>query len=133
MAHVTFFKHQLTNRVEAKRKAKADAEKDWRALCRVVDARDKGRCRVCGRRCDPDATDMLRRAERHHIVYRSAGGQDTPENVLVLCLGCHQDEHAHRLKVDGNAETGIEIWRRDAAGEWFMCRRETAVGVVEHD
>ncbi len=30
---------------------------------------------------------------RHHKVPKSLGGADTPDNLLNLCSGCHQDMH----------------------------------------
>jgi 5-methylcytosine-specific restriction endonuclease McrA len=47
-------------------------------------ARDAGRCTVCGRR---------RPTEPHHIKSVGSGGGDTPENVLPVCRGCHDDIH----------------------------------------
>lgn len=34
----------------------------------------------------------------HHIVYRSNGGSDTSENLVVLCEKCHSKLHAGELK-----------------------------------
>lgn len=121
-------------RYDTRKARKATAEEHWRAVCRHVDARDGYRCRVCGRRCSPDALTLLEKAQRHHIQYRSAGGNDQPGNLILLCAGCHADEHAHRLKVDGDAEDGtLEVWRRDVMGAWFLSRREVARGRWEHD
>jgi 5-methylcytosine-specific restriction endonuclease McrA len=127
------FKHDMPSRVEGKRIRKAEDMAAWRAVCKQVDARDKGRCRVCGRRCDPNAVGMLERAERHHIEYRSRGGEDIDHNVVTMCSGCHTDQHAGRIDVRGNARAGIEIWRPDDGGTWFLARREQMAGVWERD
>jgi len=76
-----------TGRTRAQEKAAklADAERHWRDVCRLVDRRDNGRCRVCGRACSPSALSMVDRAERHHLTYRSRGGADETRNVLTLC------------------------------------------------
>ena len=29
----------------------------------------------------------------HHIVFRSQGGSDIPENLISLCRGCHNNAH----------------------------------------
>ncbi len=29
----------------------------------------------------------------HHIIYKSQGGHDTPDNLISLCLDCHEDAH----------------------------------------
>lgn len=75
-------------------------------LCyRRVDTRDEGRCRVCLRRGNPEATTLLDRLHRHHMVYRSRGGEHLPENVLSVCKACHDAIHVTAtLRVSGDAE-----------------------------
>lgn len=126
------FKHDEPSRVEERQARKARELAVWASVCKQVDKRDRGRCRVCGRRCDPKALSMTDRAERHHIVYRSAGGEDYSHNVVTLCAFCHADQHAGRLDVRGNADWGIETWRRDEDG-WYLSRREVDVHRVERD
>jgi len=129
----TNFKWQAKSRVDEKRERQNAEETHWRAVCAGVTKRDAGHCRVCGRRCDPFATAMLARGEHHHLIYRSAGGVDETWNVILACKGCHDDEHAGRIQVNGNGDTGIEIWRRGEGGELYLSVRETGVGVVERD
>jgi 5-methylcytosine-specific restriction endonuclease McrA len=31
----------------------------------------------------------------HHIIYRSQGGTDTPENLAPMCFKCHSDHHTN--------------------------------------
>lgn len=133
MAHQTFFKSDMPSRVDVKRVRKAEDRAAWAAVCKQVDARDQGRCRVCGRRCSPNAVGMLERAERHHIEYRSLGGEDYAYNVVTLCAGCHSDQHRGVIDVRGNAHWGIEVWRKDDDGQWYLSAREIAVGKVERD
>lgn len=45
----------------------------------------------------------------------------------------HSDEHRHRIDVRGNADTGVEVWRRDDDGAWFLWKRELSPGVTEKD
>ena len=40
-------------------------------------------CVLCGRPC----TDL------HHVKYRSAGGDDTMQNCVMLCTSCHNKAH----------------------------------------
>ena len=120
-------------RVESRKARRAAQDALWRDVCRAVDQRDKGRCRCCGRRCDPDAVDMLRRGHRHHLTYRSAGGEDSTANLVLICAMCHEDEHRHRLRIEGDADIGLVFYRRDAAGSWFQTRRELSPGRVERD
>lgn len=114
------------SRVLVKRAKKAKQEANWRAVVKAVNARDGYKCRVCGKRCDPHATDMLSKGHHHHIVYRSAGGPDTPENIVTLCAVCHDAEHAHRLKIEGTG-TALEVWRLSEAG-WFLARGSQPCG-----
>lgn len=127
-------KWDMKSRIDERRERKAAEESHWRDVCRVVDKRDAGHCRVCGRRTDPYATDMLRRGEHHHLVYRSAGGVDENWNVVLLCLSCHRAEHDGKIEIRGNADTGIEVWRRHAeTGEFYLSIREASLGVRERD
>jgi len=60
------------------------------AMRREVLARDRHRCRVkgCGR------AQFL---EAHHLVPRSAGGKNNPENLVTLCSSCHRLLHERGL------------------------------------
>lgn len=102
-------KSQAEERREAKQASQAQLEASWR----IVDVRDGGRCRICGRPCRPGALQRNERAERHHIVPRSLGGPHTPENLLTVCLAeCHPALHqSGTLRVSGNAETRKESGR----------------------
>ena len=53
-----------------------------------VMARDGG-CRFCGTRT---------RLHVHHIIYRSQGGQHTPENLIVLCNQHHDLVHSDKKR-----------------------------------
>jgi hypothetical protein len=134
MGHQTFFKHDLPSRVETAKKRKADADATWRAVCKEVDLRDGKHCRCCDKRSDPDATGLLVRGHRHHLVYRSAGGKDVAPNLVSLCADCHAAEHQHRLRIEGGDANGpLIFWRKDADDHWFIAREEIAVRVVRRD
>lgn len=76
----------------------------------IVDRRDEGQCRVCGRRCSTTATSSELRAERHHVVPRSLGGKDTPENLALVCIWCHDERHKKgTLRISGNAHERNEM------------------------
>ena len=105
----------------------------YRAVAKIVDKRDKGRCRVCLTRCDPDAVTLLDRAHRHHIVYRSAGGEDSDANVITLCAICHANQHRGMIDVRGNARVGVELWKNDGEGGWYLEWRETMPFIYERD
>ena len=48
--------------------------------------RDKGICQRCGKWVPPGTPP-------HHIIFRSQGGEDKLENLVTLCLECHQMIH----------------------------------------
>lgn len=54
--------------------------------------RDNEQCQLCG-------TGGENRLGLHHLIYRSHGGAHTPENLVVLCLRCHEDVHAGRKDI----------------------------------
>jgi len=129
----TNFKWEQRSRVDDKRERKAEAESNWRKVCAAVTKREASHCRVSGVRVDPNAPDMLRRGEHHHVVFRSAGGEDTTANVILVSLEVHKAIHAGRIQVEGNGDTGISIWRRGDDGTMYLSIRETSPNVVERD
>jgi RRXRR protein/HNH endonuclease len=56
-------------------------------------ARDNYTCQHCKGKLK-DA-----KLECHHIIFRSNGGPDTPENLIVLCKTCHEDLHAGTFNI----------------------------------
>jgi 5-methylcytosine-specific restriction endonuclease McrA len=76
------------------------ADLRWLAVCSLVRVRDHYRCRHC------QSTFMV---EAHHIKFRSAGGEDSTENVALLCRPCHRDIHGYRLAVSGNADKNLRF------------------------
>jgi len=134
VAHQTFFKHDMPTRVEAKRDAKREAERHQRDVHRQVDQRERYRCRICGRPCDPAAADLLRRGHHHHVTFRSQGGEDSTANEILTCADCHASIHAGKVHVEGNADVALTISERHhETGEWFVVRQELAPRVYEHD
>ena len=127
------FKQDEPSRHETARDRKAAYEKAWREMCAVIDKRDGKACRCCDKRSDPEATGLLARGHRHHLVYRSAGGTDESSNVVTLCASCHDDEHRNRLRIEGNPDERLTFWRKDEAGGWYVAREETAVRTVRKD
>lgn len=62
-------------------------DKGYKKMCELVDERDRHRCVICG-------SPYI---QHHHVIFRSAGGSDTPENLVCLCSGCHS-VYAHGKK-----------------------------------
>lgn len=128
----TFWKHDQPSRYDRAKQKKQDAEATWKEVCEVVDARDKRICRACGKHSRLDACTLLERGHRHHIVYRSAGGQDVSSNLVTLCAFDHNEEHQHRLSIRGDADKVLEFWRRNEDG-WYLDRKEKAPHVIDRD
>jgi 5-methylcytosine-specific restriction endonuclease McrA len=61
----------------------------YRELSRKVMARDKWRCQSCG--CSSNL-------QIHHINPRSSLGDDVEQNLITLCMACHEKIH---LKLTG--------------------------------
>jgi len=55
---------------------------NWPALRRIILDRDLWRCQLCG--VSANHVD--------HIIPRSVGGSDDPENLRALCAHCHHVE-----------------------------------------
>lgn len=45
------------------------------------------RCEVCGK--DGDKYTI----QAHHLTYERFGGDEEPEDLILLCKGCHSKEH----------------------------------------
>lgn len=135
----TFFRHEMESQADLRRK-RAQAKQDrWLEVCQQVDARDMGKCRACGRKCSTKALDPLLKAHRHHVEFRSKGGQDIASNLVTLCAICHDRLHVKRaLRIEPTSKYGADgpltIWRTtEAHPQEFISRRETAVHQVEKD
>ena len=50
--------------------------------------RDGFACALCG---NPKTLQI------HHLYARSAGGKDTPHNLITVCQDCHMALHGHAL------------------------------------
>jgi 5-methylcytosine-specific restriction endonuclease McrA len=63
---------------------------EYKKLCLEVMARDKWKCRCCGRRNNLHC---------HHVRFRSHGGDDIMENLLTLCDECHSKLHERWIEI----------------------------------
>lgn len=62
--------------------------------------RDGGVCVLCRRGED----ELGSRLHAHHVIYKSAGGKDSLENIAMLCFWCHRNLHDTDFK---DPKTGI--------------------------
>jgi 5-methylcytosine-specific restriction endonuclease McrA len=58
----------------------------YEQLCRQVLKRDAWRCQSCG---------AIENLQVHHKQYRSRSGDDSEENLITLCNGCHELTHRY--------------------------------------
>ena len=63
-------------------------------LYNLVYDRDGGKCFICGKYIE-------RGTPPHHIKYRSQGGEDVMENLVMLCNECHRKVHDGKIKLKG--------------------------------
>ena len=64
--------------------------KDFYNVKQFVLFRDEYSCQKCsGKKKDE-------KLQVHHIIFRSKGGTDSPDNLITLCKTCHDDLHAHK-------------------------------------
>ncbi len=62
-------------------------------IAKAAKERAGGVCQLCGMPApfmDKDGNPYL---ESHHIIWLSAGGEDTVENTVALCPNCHKRMH----------------------------------------
>ncbi len=64
---------------------------EYKELIRSIYERDRWMCRCCGSK---------KSLTPHHCQKRSQLGSDTMGNVITLCIGCHNEVEANRLKVE---------------------------------
>lgn len=109
----SLFKFAKPDRLGQKLKRRSLAKQQQREAYAAVTARDGHSCRVCRRWTNPAAIDPLERGEHHHLRYRSLGGEDTTDNLVLLCASCHREEHKHAIRLSGHADRrmGVKLER----------------------
>ena len=84
---------------EPKRSAKRLPPVEYAALRAAVLARDHWACQAP----ITNLYQMPGPIDPHHIIFRSQGGEDTMENLITLCRYHHDEIHARRLWIIGDA------------------------------
>lgn len=94
-------KHEVKTRAEEAKAAEREDDKaleKWRLACRL---RDKGKCRVCGRKVDVTLKRIPKRAECHHIERREFKPlrYDRRNGLTVHLEPCHDLLTRHELVI----------------------------------
>ena len=94
--------HKPKSRAQTKARLKRLHQRHLAKVIQAVDARDRNRCRVC--KILICAYDLTRQPHHHHIQFRSRGGKDTVENIVLVCSLCHDRIHnSGVLRVSGES------------------------------
>jgi len=62
----------------------------YESLRQQVLRRDGWRCQSCG---------TMSNLEIHHRLFRSQSGEDLEDNLITLCVSCHEGVHLRRDRV----------------------------------
>lgn len=103
MAHLTNFKHEMETRGEEKARKDREHQGEIDNCYKAVDLRDFSVCRVTGEFLTLGASDPKKRKERHHMIRRSRGGLHETKNVLTVSAFIHQQDHAGKIRLSGDA------------------------------
>jgi len=71
--------------VPKRRRVRLDSD-SYQELRNQVLSRDGWRCQSCG---------AMSNLEVHHLEFRSHLGEDSADNLITLCSGCHAQRHRH--------------------------------------
>ncbi len=92
-------------REETRKKLRRLHDEAWAKVSAQVCVRDKQTCRICGCQTTRWGVGNPRYfGSAHHIVMRSAGGKDVPENLLWTCWRDHDAIHRHEITVTGTSD-----------------------------
>ena len=114
------FERSRTRRNQARQdklKAKREASAQMRALRAAVWGRDGGKCRACSTLVQLRSDDPFKLMHAHHIRFRSAGGEDTLDNLVSVCGNCHDLIHRHLIVILGNPNETVTFTEFEKSGE----------------
>lgn len=80
---------------------------EYKKLVNLVHRRDGWKCRVKG-------CKARQNLHAHHIVYRSAGGDDIASNLCTMCERCHSALHDRFILIKQLSSTGEAVEVIDA-------------------
>lgn len=66
---------------------------EWKKLSKYIKMRDNYTCKECGI-TEENALKIYKKHHHvHHIIPYAVSKDDSPENLITLCVKCHQDKH----------------------------------------
>lgn len=70
-------------------------------------------------RCQEKGCSYYKHLEVHHIIPRSKGGSDDPENLITLCQRCHDKKHGRHRKQENHRFKHSRRNRRKKRNRWI--------------
>lgn len=86
--------HKITNPEVEGEGYQEGLQKGYYNTKAYVLSRDNYACQKCKKKSI--------KLEVHHIVFRSNGGTDSPENLITLCEKCHKNLHNGKFEIKGS-------------------------------
>jgi len=83
-----------TNYGSPSSRSQSEYPSNWKSLSRRTKERDNWTCQRCGAEGGKFGTATL---NAHHIIPKSKGGRDSVNNLITLCVDCHEEEHGHSI------------------------------------
>jgi hypothetical protein len=108
------YARKLTARAEQARAERAAKHAERKAALKRrhdVFVRDGGRCRALGVQVFLVAADPRQVGHVHHIKFKSAGGTDDLDNLILLSPAAHELVHQHLLDIE-RLPTGMVSFTR---------------------
>jgi hypothetical protein len=78
--------------------------------------------------------------EIHHIIFRSQGGKDELDNLVLLCKECHMRAHGHivggmvpiHVGYEAGADTPLRVYCYDQETQTYPTRGSTIIELTSH-
>ena len=96
----SFDTHKITNPEVSSSKYQKERQKDFYNVKHYVLHRDEHACKKCNK--------SNVKLQVHHILFKSAGGTDSPDNLITLCQSCHHNLHLSEKKIPTDKIMGIK-------------------------
>lgn len=102
---------------QAKKRQRLDKAKAYQLVRLQVFTREKGCCRAFGDALYFEHPDPHRVGHCHHVIYKSAGGNDTVDNLIFVSWKAHTMIHEGLLDVSGDPNGFIYFTQKNRKGQ----------------